>query len=197
MNIARIKRKCLEARTIAVMHADEGDWIGDGDAWWTCDGLRFGEEQIVAVMGLTAKRRAMILFVETTPGDAGFDEADFTQVSDATDELLKRETTICFDGGSTIGVYRSRNAENPEAWIIREDSFTPVQGKEGTEIALRRCQDGSSLMIAVRGYLTVGVTRPFERDGEVAASIVRRLLQTAETITGGIRHEKTGAGLGA
>ena len=185
MNIARIKRACLEAGTVAVMHTEEGDWIGNGSAWWTCDGQRFNEDQIVAMMGLTAKQRAKIPFEETTPGDAGFDEADFTQVSDATGELLKRETTICFDGGSTIGVYRSRNADRPQAWIIPEERFAPVQGKEGTEMALRRCVDGSSLMIAARGYLTVGITRPFERDGEVAASIVRGLLTIANTITGG------------
>lgn len=192
MNIAKIKRACLEHEQITLLHTEEGDWIGDGTALWTCDGMRFSADQVSVMMGLTPKQRSLTPITECTPADLNLAEEDFCAVSDADDVALAEVCAVSLDHGKAVVAYQRRDLNlrelRQERYLIGEGVFAPVETRDGPEIGLRTALSGEKLIVAARGYIAVGICRPgFGADAE--ARIASKLEEYARIIRGEKKEE--------
>ncbi len=69
MNLAAIKRNCMNRRTAIIINAPGGQWICNGPSAWLVEGLRVNEEAVAALFNLTAKQRDDMLIDEKTIDD--------------------------------------------------------------------------------------------------------------------------------
>lgn len=106
MRMDKIKRHCLSRGTANLMHAECGDYINAGGAFFSCDGITFTPDVLAAIWALTGTKKATCLMQEFTPEDIGLDEDMVSMVADAEDKAIALEETVDTELG-TVRIYAS------------------------------------------------------------------------------------------
>ena len=181
MNIAKIKRACIAAGACRILHTEEGDWIGDSYAWWSCEGQTFSADQIAVMMQLTEKQRNNLGLQEHTPADLEMRESDFSQVSDADDIAMRRVAHVAINEGEPVAVYETL-AGHPRRYLVNPADFAPVEGRAGCELGLRTAADGRELIVAAHGYIAAGICAAVSAESDAGLKLTARLEEIASII---------------
>lgn len=184
MNIAKIKRACIAAGACQILHTEEGDWIGDGYAWWTCEGQTFSADQIAVMMQLTEKQRNALGLEEHTPEDIGMTEEDFSPVSDADDIAMRRVARVALNEGEPVAIYETL-AGHPRRYLVNPADFAPVEGRAGCELGLRIAANGKELIVAAHGYIAAGICAAVSAESDAGLKLTARLEEIAALIAQG------------
>ena len=190
MQLDKIRKVCLANGAANLMHADCGDFINSGGAFYFCDGLAFTPDMLAAIFGLTEKQKALVVMQEFTPEDVGLrdgeEDSDVASLSDAEDKPLTLEETLETSQG-TVRIYRAPGERSTRLYLP-DAAIRAAEKKDGVEICLRRTAAGECLAVACEGYLVRALFRADAGSGPLARAVRRRVLKLA-AVTADVRLE--------
>ena len=169
MKLNKIKRICKDEKTVFIMEQKDSaggiyQWIGDGKALFTAEGLpAVCPQELLTVFDVPEREwdkwttkiievRDEVVFADSFPGEERARELD---------------ARIAFQGFELQPIL----GENGEVFYIQTKYLEPLSGKENLEIFIRRAGDAVYLAVKVGLYL-YGIVTPAKAPEEL-----RRMFQ--------------------
>lgn len=182
MQLQKIKKACQAYNTCTIIHAESGDWISNGLAMYSADGVPLTPDTLAALWGLTSKERDALVIHEGAPEDMGFEEDAISNVSDGDDVQMVYRDAI-ESGGKVVRIYASFAG----MLYIPAEILAPVEKKDGVTLGLRRIRrfdKNDLLVVSSEGYLATGY---FVANGgkSIIGKDVRQRVEALEALTRG------------
>ena len=182
MQLQKIKKACMAYLTCTIIHAESGDWISNGLAMYSADGVPMTPDTLAALWGLTSKERDALSIREGAAEDMGYEEDAISNVSDGDDvELVYRDAIE--SGGKVVRIYESLAG----MLYIPAEILAPVEKKDGVSLGLRRIKrfgKDDMLVVSMEGYLATGYFVACDGKSNIGKE-VRKRVEALEALTRG------------
>lgn len=172
MNIPAIKRNCVRKKRFEIVDdARGGQWIGNGQAWWTVEGIAINEGCIPELFDLNDKQKGKCLITRTETRDGRFRRIiDRDEAGNVCDDL----GAVFFNGWMMRAIRHDRHG----MMFLLVDNLKPAAADDEycTFYALE--SDGEMLVAVYNGFFCTALVRPV--DGNVPEIIQGKLRRMAD-----------------
>lgn len=164
MKIQAIKKLCVDAGSVILFDMDDGQqWIGNGMAFWSTDGITLNEDMIPVLFDLNAKQRSEISIRRQDAPDM----ERYGMVPMQGEEMMD-DLGLVWACGS---FYRALRSKRRGLLFVDTALLKPVESKEGIQFYVARYSERGTPIIAAYGDMLVSaLVAPTKATG-----IMRRL----------------------